>query len=91
VYEHTKISCFSILLTAQKWDRLIFILGALRIGDEKLHRLAQNAVRRWIEQFNKSFTTPTSGQVELLRELIQSLNGVLTPWAEKELLFVLRD
>ena len=47
-YENTKKKCFSILLTATKWQRLIYILDVLENGKKEIEENTYDALVRWI-------------------------------------------
>ncbi len=88
-YLNTKQKCFSVLLMASKWQRLIFILEALETGG-KITEPANVALDRWIESYNRSYVSATPAQIEIITESIQRLGRRLPARAQRQLLFLLR-
>jgi len=65
-YENTKQKCFSILLTAGKWQRLIYILDVLENGGLQMVETSMAALKGWIIGYNSSFAVASAAQIEKL-------------------------
>ena len=89
-YENTKRKCFSILLTASKWPRLIFILDILENGGEGITDYAIAALERWIDIYNRSYAVASKAQTELIFDNIKRLGDTLPESLRNKLLFLLR-
>jgi len=89
-FEYVKIKCVAILLSAPKWQSLIYMLEALSCTMEDIRKLTIQAIDEWLFKFNKSFTEATMQQKETARQLIDFQGELLPPSVKKELLFVLR-
>ena len=89
-YSYTKQKCFSILLTARKWQRLEFILEVLEIGGDEMAEPVIAALGRWIKGYNCSFAVPTPAQIARITESVQRLGDKLPATTQHTLLFLLR-
>ena len=89
-YENTKQKCFSILMSASKWQRLIYILDVLEIGGTDIEEKANDALDRWIMTYNRSYATASREQVQEISEAIIRLERKLSEKVRKNLLFLLR-
>lgn len=89
-YENTKKKCFSILLNAAKWQKLIFILGVLETRSEDITESAKVALRQWVERFNRSYATASKVQIEEISEKVGRLNGKIPSELHRRLVFFLR-
>ena len=89
-YENTKQKCFSILLTASKWQRLIYILDVMESGVGDMANKVENAMNRWIGSYIRSYAVASSAQIEKIDESIKRLNSKLSERTQKQLLFLLR-
>jgi hypothetical protein len=87
---NTKQKCFSILLTAGKWQRLVFILDVMEIGGDDMRKPAQAALDRWISGYNRSFAVAAPAQIKSITEKIQRQANHLSARMQKQLLFLLR-
>ena len=88
--DNTKKKCLSILLTAPKWQRLIYLLEALEIGSAAIFDIANVELLRWQQTYNRSFITPSETQVEQIKQSMQRLDNKIPMKTKKELLFLLR-
>ena len=89
-YENTKRKCFSILLTAGKWQRLIYILDILENGGEEISESAMTALRGWIVGYNRSYAAASEEQIKSIAESIERFNGKLSDTVRRQLRFLLR-
>ena len=89
-YENTKQKCFSILLTAGKWQRLNYILEVLENSDSFMIEKAEYAINRWIWSYNRSYAVAGKDQIEKNIESIRRLGGKLSAKTQRELFFLLR-
>ena len=90
LYENTKQKCFSILLTAGKWQRLIFIFHVLESSRDEIAESALANLHRWIESYNRSYVTPSVAQKEQIMESIQCLGDKLPSKLQCQLLFLIK-
>jgi HEAT repeat protein len=82
---HSRRNALFLIARLTKWESIRYLIEALSTEDLELRELANKYVRRWQSQFNRSFTTPTAGQVKgLLRSM--SLCGAFVEPSVKELL-----
>jgi hypothetical protein len=88
---HTKLKCLAILLTASKWERLIYILEAMSFSDDKIKEITLGAIRLWLQTINRSYALPNDSQVEKIQSLIKDLSSILSSDLKRELLFVLPE
>jgi hypothetical protein len=89
-YENTKQKCFLILLTASKWQRLIYILDVLENNVGDMTKKAEDAINRWIGSYNCSYVVATPAQIEAIAESIRRLGGRLSAKTGRQLLFLLQ-
>ena len=89
-FTNTRQKCFSVLLTASKWKRLIFILDVLEFDDGDMIEPAKVALERWIGSYNQAYTTATSDQIEKITKSIERLGNKLPTDMQRHLLFLLR-
>jgi len=89
-HENTKRKCFSILVTASKWQRLIFILDVLETGGEEMAGIATQALQRWTASYNRSFVMASKAQIEQITESIKQLGDNLTENMQRQLLFLVK-
>ena len=87
-YVNTKQKCFSVLLTASKWQRLVFILDALETGGTEMTEPAKAALERWMGRVNRAFSVATPDQVKEISDRIQRVKGELSARTLRELLFL---
>ncbi|MFT9055673.1 MAG: hypothetical protein ABF449_03465 [Ethanoligenens sp.] len=88
--ENTKQKCFSVLLMAGKWKRLIFILNVLESGGEMMSESALTVLARWVGAYNRSYILPNKVQVEQIKASIRNLADRIPERTQQELLFLLR-
>ncbi|ADU26801.1 HEAT repeat domain-containing protein [Ethanoligenens harbinense] len=88
--ENTRQKCFSVLLTAGKWQRLIFILNVLESDGEMMSESALTALVRWVGGYNRSYILPNEVQIEQIKASIRNLTGRIPGRTQQELLFLLR-
>jgi hypothetical protein len=89
-YVNTKQKCFSILLTASKWQRLIYILEALNSDGGSILEKAEDALARWIGNYNRSYIAATRVQIDTFTKSMEDLGGKLSPKTKQQILFLLR-
>ena len=87
--ENTQEKCTDIVFAAPKWARLIFMLAVMSGNQETLRAKARDAVKRWLDGFNRSFIAPSDEQSAEIRGRIKELSGFLSPSIERGLLFAL--
>lgn len=87
---NTKQKCFSILLTASKWQRLIFILDAMKSSEDEITETALVALRRWLGSYNNSYATPSEAQKEQIVKSIECIGNKFTVNIQRQLLFLVK-
>lgn len=88
-YEYTKIKCTAILFKAPKWERLIYMLEALSVDEERIRLLALQSIRQWILTFNRSYSQISDYQKDRIKKLIENQKKRLSNNDIKELMFLL--
>lgn len=89
-FENTKLKCLRILLTAGKWQRLIFILEVLEHSKGDIAEKAEDAINRWILSFNRSYIQATPSQITAIQEIIERLDSRIPKPLKKQILFLIR-
>lgn len=69
---HARINAYRLLLRQGKWPRLIVLLTVLNHPDNPAHKLAQSGIVIWGAGFNRSYTTPTSIEIEQISRLVKT-------------------
>ena len=75
---------FRLLERLGKWVRLPALLEYNADSDPKILKLAQDALRRWLGQYNRDFSTPTRAQIEEARRFLTERSGRLSSSVVRE-------
>ena len=78
VCKHSRQRYADILMLALKWQRLIYIIELLSDIEEDIQNLAKRNFADWLGNFNRSYTSPSKGQIAEILELLET-NGHLIP------------
>ena len=89
-YNNTKLKCLSILLTAGKWQRLIYILDAMETGGGEMAEPAKAALARWISDRNRSYAVASKAQLQEIAARMERLGSKLPADMRRQLAFLLR-
>ena len=72
-----------------KWDRLATLLDLSLAGHSTVATTARRAVGEWIENVNRSATSPTEEEVQRIRMLVQRCEATLPgDWVNQIRFFV---
>ncbi len=81
-----KSCAFSLNRVRDKWDQVMFLLWLINSPNSaELVQRVDMEVKRWISNYNRSFTTPTKYQSEILKSRIHELPGYETNEIFKQL------
>lgn len=61
---HVQRNALFLLSRLTKWDSIGYLLDALCTENDEVRKLAHSYIRRWYDQFNLSFMSPTATQAE---------------------------
>lgn len=86
----TKRKCFSVLMKASKWQRLIYILDVLEAGGTEMEEQANDALSRWILTYNGSYANASRDQIQSISGSITRLDRKLPEKVRTNLRFLLR-
>lgn len=68
--EALKFRCASLLLTAGKWQRLVYLLTMVDDACDAVRELCARRLDAWLATFNRSFAKPSSAQLEQIKRLL---------------------
>lgn len=70
-YDHTKYNIALLLCSLPKWEAIIYILMFyINTENRDVSRLGKTNFLKWIVHFNRSFETPSTEQINVLRTLL---------------------
>lgn len=70
-HEHTKYNIALLLCSLPKWEAIIYIIKFYVDTESRdVSKLAMANILKWIEQYNRSFETPSTEQINALRTLL---------------------
>ncbi|MBE6754018.1 MAG: hypothetical protein E7559_06700 [Ruminococcaceae bacterium] len=84
----TQRRCAALLLTAPKWQGLLYTLTIMDDEDEELRNICHCSISSWAANFNKSYTKPTAAQAAQIEALLKNARH-LPEKVKKEILFLL--
>jgi len=61
---HIKKNILLIASSLTKWESLIYYIKAITVRDEYIKKIANDYLEKWLVNFNRSFTMPTSEQID---------------------------
>jgi len=76
---HARRHALRLLSWRGKWDGIAWILQALTDDDPEIRGAAEGHLYRWRQRFNRTFSRPTAGQLERIREVLRSAAPALAP------------
>jgi HEAT repeat protein len=80
-----------LILHFGKWQKLTPILLACADNDVRLSGLAQNALRDWLRNYNRSFAEPTRADFEKIQDALARTEANLPCGAAKQIRACLKD
>ena len=83
---HVKRNALSIIEKLGKWDSIPLLIRALSDVDAD----ARSAIARWLGRFNRSFSSPTRGQLRLLNDALKECDHLLDEETKDELVFSMK-
>ncbi len=84
-------NAFKLILYFGKWQKLPPILLACADKDVRLSGLAQNALRDWLRNYNRSFAVPTRADFEKIEAALEQTESKLPDRAAREIRACLKD
>jgi hypothetical protein len=84
-------NAFMLMLYFGKWQKLPPILLACADKDVRLSGLAQNALRDWLRNYNRSFAEPTRADFEKIHDALAHTDAKLPYGAAMQIRACLKD
>ena len=81
----TKLAFLDLLAARPKWESPLYLLEAADGQDDAVRSAAPVYLDRWIGKFNRSFTQPTAGQLQEIRQALERAGEQLDPKTRKQL------
>ena len=69
-YPHGRRGTLYLLARISKWDSIAFLIQSLGDHDQSLVELSRRYIVRWFARYNRSFATPSEGQLARLRVVL---------------------
>lgn len=86
-HAHVKWNALSLIERVDKWDRIYYLLSAVRDSDEAIAVRCKVSIQCWPQRFNRSFSSPTPEQVARLRIALDESGNLLDSWTMEQLRF----
>jgi len=90
VTKHGRRDAFHLAMSLGKWDALPLIIECAADTDEDIRTLALMALRRWLDEQNRTFVQPTRQQLQLIEGVLQTRRLALQRSGVDELRSILR-
>ncbi len=68
--------CFKILLKASKWYRLKYILISLNLDIKNLEEIAQENLKDWLKNYNKSYAELKTNEKVIILDLLEKIDKI---------------
>jgi HEAT repeat protein len=68
---HIKKNILRIASGLSKWERIFYYIKAITVRDENISKIANDYLNRWLFNFNRSFTKPTSEQKDRINNALK--------------------
>ncbi len=89
-HAHVKRNALSLLERLGKWDSIYYLLRAVRDSDEAIADMSKFSIRRWLAQFNRSFSSPTPEQLARLGIALEEGGKLLDSRTVEQLRFSIK-
>ena len=70
IYHHVKINTCVLLCSLSKWEAIKYIIELCADNDESISVIGQAALENWKQKFNRSFISPSEGQIKWLSKTL---------------------
>lgn len=90
-YDHVKINSCVLLCSLSKWSAIRYIIEFCADRNESISLLGQSALEGWKLRHNQSFTTPSSNQIEEIREVLECFGQAIKESDRDFIEFCIRD
>ena len=67
-----KMNCLRVLITTSKWDSIYYILKYMEIPGA-INEICERQLESWNRSYNRSYTLPTTNQIQKITNLIHTL------------------
>jgi hypothetical protein len=67
---HIRKNILRIATRLSKWECIFYYIKAIILPDEHISKIGNDYLNRWLNNFNRSFTKPTSYQKERIKNLL---------------------
>jgi len=86
-HPHVKRNALFLIEKLGKWDSIYYLVTAVRDSDEAIASMSRAGIQRWLARFNRSFTTPTDGQLARLDNALEESGSLLDEASQEQLRF----
>lgn len=87
---HVKRNALSLLGRFAKWESIAYLVRAVCDADEVVVELSRLAIRRWLIQFNRSFTAPAPEQLARLKDALEQCGQLLDETTQEQMAFSIK-
>lgn len=70
--KHGRRDAFRLAAALSRWDALPLLIEGAADADEEIRTLARSALRRWLDEQNKTFVQPTRQQMQVIEAVLES-------------------
>lgn len=89
---HTKYNIALLLSSLSKWDAIIFIIEFYVNKDEsEISRLGKAYLINWIVNFNRTFYSPTTNQIDSINNILKKYGSELEKSELREIQFCIKS
>lgn len=89
-HAHVKRNALSLLARFPKWESISYLVSVLCDADEDIVQMSRVAIRRWLNHFNRSFSSPTVEQVAKLKTALENCGKLVDEKTLDQLRFALK-
>ncbi|RXI96583.1 hypothetical protein DS745_23045 [Anaerobacillus alkaliphilus] len=90
-YSHTRYNAAVLLCSLPKWESLPYIIiFYVNTEDNAISQLGKLQLTKWLDTFNRTFQSPTKGQIECIRQCIMEHGHELLKEERVKIEFLLR-
>lgn len=91
-YEHTKYNTVLLLSSLPKWDSIIYIIEFyVNKADSEISKLGKAKLTNWIENFNRTFDSPTMEQIVSINKTLAKYSRMLEKRELREIEFSIKS
>jgi HEAT repeat protein len=85
---HVRRNALRLLSWRGKWDGIAWILRGCGDADPEIRGAARSHLNRWLQRFNRTFSQPTTEQMEAVRVALEENASAVDPKAAADLRFI---